>query len=195
MGRNRIKSNFYATSIRKYEPISDEEYEELSDWSKEFIGNSRYWFVEHELPDGRLYSGHSTQHPTKLTKDDLPPDYTLMNAMKGYIRTAGVKGLVYRRSPFHNHTFRDDWLYISYTHPLDEYVVGFEDGSTFSESDEHIYGNDIVDFIAAVNKWSPAYDTSRIMGEMVEQYNAYCDEMNEMQFIHCDKIEKFEDLL
>ena len=196
MSKNRIKQNFYATSIRKFERIPQDTWDAMTDEQKEWyrIG---YWYNEYELPDGRLYAGWSTQHPTKLTKDDLPEDYIFISGYKkrGYMRTAGVKGLVYKRSPFHNHTFKDDFLYISYTKPLGEYVDGYDKGSTYAECDEYIFGNDIVDFIVAVDKWSPEIDTSRIKEEMVEQYNAYCDEMSCWPHYQCKKIEKFEDLL
>lgn len=191
MNNSRIKQNFYTIDGYKYEKIPPEEKERLKE--DEYWKYRSYWNVHYSLPDGRLYAGWGLRYPTKLTKDDLPPDYTYMSNYKkhGYIRTAGVKSLVYKRSSFHNHTFKDDFLFISYTKDLGEYVSGFEAGSTYLEADEYIFGNDIIDFIVAVDKYSPDIDTTTIKQQMVEQYNMYCDEMEEPD----KKISDFGELL
>ena len=152
-----------------------------------------YWYVHKELPDGRLYSGWSFQHPTKLKAEDLPMYYVYLSNYKkhGYIRADGVVDLVYKPSPFHNHSFKDDMLYISYTKNIHPY---FPD-SIWEECDEYIFGSDIVDFIFAVETWSPQVDVTEIKQRMVEQYNLYCEEMiSWSRFGEYKKINKLEDL-
>lgn len=192
----RIKANFYTIDGYKMERISRAMRESLPDDSP--LKNKQYYYKFMELPDGRLYSGWGFKYPTNITAEDLPEDYILMHNYKkhGYIRASGIKGLVYSRSPFHNHTFKDDFLYISYKKELKHCVKGYGEGSAFAECDEYIFGNDIVDFIAAAKKYSPLYNLSDIEDAMVEQYNMYCDEMNEhgFDFIKHEKIERFEEL-
>lgn len=183
----RIKANFYMIGGYKYQRITKADRENMSPEEREAWKDKQYWFVRKYLPDGRLYSGWRFSHPTKLTAEDLPAYYILLTNYKkyGYIRTAGVKGLIYHPSPFHNHAFKDDFLFISYDHQLGEY----NEATTWDECDEYIFGNDIVKFIAAVDIWSPGIDMSKIKKMMVDQYNAYCDEVG-----HSNKIENFENL-
>ena len=180
MPKKRINANFYTISGYKMERIPKEDKERLKD--DPYWKNHDYWLVEKSLPDGRLYSGWGVSHPTKITAEDLPPDYMLTHNHKkrGYIRTAGVVSLVYKPSPFHNHTYKDDFVYISYTKDLSEYDLGWGENSVYWHCDEYLFGSDIVDFIFAVEKNSPGVDVTDIKRRMVEQYNAYCDEMTEM---------------
>lgn len=189
----RIKANFYMIDGNRLEKITASDRAALSPESQAYWSDKEYWYVNKKLPDGRLYSGWGFQHPTKLTPKDLPPDYILLNNYKkhGYIRTAGVKDLLYHPSLFHNHAFKDDFLYISYSEPLGEY--DYE--TTFKKCDEYIFGNDIVDFIFAVEKWSPEIDVQNIKQQMVAQYNLYCDEMSGFSFGWTyKKINELEDL-
>lgn len=198
MSKSRIKRNFYLKSGYDFKKITKADREKMTEEEKEYWKNKNYWYVFKELPDGRLYAGWGFAHPTKLTKDDLPPDYILLTNYKkcGYIRTAGVKSLIYHESPFHNHTYKDDFLYISYTQDLGEYNPSRDDDGTFQQCDEYIFGNDIVDFILAVEKWSPEIDVTDIKERMVDQYNAYIDEMNRWEHIQqYHKIDKLEDLI
>lgn len=187
----KLNANFYALYYYRYERIPPEEKQKLRDaWAKEGqVWDERdYWMVKHELPDGRLYSGWDRPRATKIRADDLPAYYVEMYDYKkrGYLRAAGVVSLVYHPSPFHNHTFRDDFIYISYTKDLGEY----KHDVTFQECDEYIWGHDIVDFIKAVEIWSPEIEVEDIKMRMVEQYNLYCDEVKEGD----GKIERFEEL-
>lgn len=198
MAKKRIKQNFYTVSAEKFERITKNDREAMSEEEKSYWQYKDFWYVTKRLPDNRLYAGWGWQHPTKLTPDDLPDNYILLTNHKkhGYIRTHGVVDIVYHPSPFHNHTFKDDFLYISYTKPLGEYVGGFASNSTIVNCDEYIFGNDIIDFIFAVEKNSPDVNVADIKRRMVEQYNAYCDEMNEWKHLpKHKKIEKLEDLL
>lgn len=193
----RIKQNFYTVYSYVFEPITKADRDAMNDEQREYWENKEYWYVKHELPDGRLYAGWGSRYPTKITAADLPEDYIRVHEYRknGYIRTAGVVDLIYHPSPFHNHTFKDDFLYISYTKPFGEYKGGFEKDSTIETCDEYIFGNDIVSFIFAVEKYSPNVDVGDIKRRMVEQYNAYCDEMNEWKYLpKHEKIERLEDL-
>lgn len=193
--KKRIKSNFYTDCYFALEPIPSEKLQELREADDYWKYRTRY-YVKRKLPDNRLYSGWSKIHPTKITPSDLPPDYILLHNYKkhGYIRTAGVVDVVYHPSPFHNHAFKDDFLYISYTSVLGEYKEGYGEDSTFIKCDEYIFGNDIVDFVLAAEKNSPQFDFSEVKKKMVDQYNAYCDEMNEWpagpRHNHIDKLEE-----
>ena len=193
----KISSNFYLIDGYHFQRITKEDREKMSEEERTYWIDKNYWYVEKKLPDGRLYSGNGFSHPTKLTAKDLPEDYILLTNYKkhGYIRASGVKDLIYSPSPFHNHAFKDDFLYISYTIPLGEYVSGWEKNSTYNRCDEYIFGNDIVNFIFAVEKWSPDYDVTQIKRDMVKQYNLYCDEMSSWRSTYnYKKIERLEEL-
>lgn len=174
-----------------YVKITQADRDAMSDEEREYWKNKRYWNVFKVLPDHRLYSGWSFAHPTKLTPDDLPEDYILLDNYKkhGYIRSSGVKSIIYNPSPFHNHAYKDDILYISYTKDLGKYVPGLVEGSTYCECDEYIFGNDIIDFVKALDKYSPEIDTTDIKKRMVDQYNAYYEEMGKDH-----KIQDFKEL-
>jgi len=191
----RIKQNFYTLRGYSFEKIPKEDREKLK--NDKYWSGKEYWHVEKSLPDNRLYAGWGFRYPTKLTPEDLPEDFIYISNYKkcGYIRTSGVKSLVYHPSYFHNHAFKDDFLYISYSKDLGEYKHGYEDGSTYKECDEYIFGDDIIYFIAAVDKYSPEINTEDIKKKMVEQYNLYCDEMAEWQCQHAEKVIGFEELL
>lgn len=195
----RIKANFYRKDYYRYERIPPDEKQKIRDAYAAAGGTwdeGDYWMVKHELPDGRLYSGSHTPRPTKITPDDLPAYYIEMRDYKqrGYIKALDVTSVVYKPSPFHNHSFKDDSLYISYTKDL----TGLDRDELYEQCDEWIWGYDIIDFIRGMEIWSPEVDVSQIKQQMVEQYNAYVDCMNEWDFKHDikrDYIERFEDLL
>ena len=198
MSKNRIKQNFYTVKALDFKSITKADREKMSEEEKEYWKDKHFWYVSKTLPDGRLYAGWGSRYPTKLTPADLPDDYIRNYDYKknGFIRTSGVKDLVYAPAPFHNHAFKDDYLYISYGKKLPPYkAADWGEGSTYAECDEYIWGNNIVDFIFAVEKNSPDVNVADIKRRMVEQYNAYCDEMNEWGYLpkHI-KIKKLEDL-
>ena len=193
----RIKQNFYTISAYNMVRITKADREEMNDEDREYWKDKDYWYVKKKLPDNRLYAGWGSRYPTKLTPTDLPDDYILTSDYKkyGYIRTAGVVDLVYHPSVWHNHSFKDDFIYISYTKPLGEYKEGLGEGSTFRQCDEYIWGNDIVSFILAAEKNSPQVDVSGVKQRMTEQYNDYVDEMNRIGFgEQYKRIDRLEDL-
>ena len=197
--RKRIRSNFYMIDGYQHVRYTEKEKEEIL---REY-GNSEmtyeisdYHYVLRSLPDGRLYSGWGFQYPTSITIDDLPDDYILLNNYKkhGYIRTSGVKDLMYKPSVSHNHHFKDDFIYISYTKEFADRSENENDNwwdLAFDECDEYIFGNDIVNFILAVERNSPDVDVSEIKRMMVEQYNACCDEVYDGK----NHIETLEELI
>lgn len=184
--------NFYTIDGYKMVRITKDDIEKMTEEEKEYWRYKKYWYVKKSLPDGRLYAGDGFTYPTKITPKDLPDDYIEVFDYKkhGYIRTKGIKGLIYKPSPFHNHSFKDDFLYISYTKKLGAYVSGFDENSTFAQCDEYLFGSDILDFIDAAYVWSPEIDTTKIRKQMVEQYNAFCEEIGRKN----DKIKDFSEL-
>ena len=200
MSKKHIKQNFYTVEALKFQRITQADREKMNDEERDYWSDKSHWYINKKLPNGRLYAGWGSRYPTKLTPEDLPDDYIRNYDYKknGFIRTKGVKDLIYVPSPFHNHTFKDDFLYISYNKKLPEYKADdWGDGSTYSECDEYIWGPGIVDFILAVEKNSPDVDVADIKRRMVEQYNAYIDEMSiwsNINGVPKNKIEKLEDL-
>ena len=181
----RCRANFYRIDYYRYEKIPEDSKQRLRDAyaaAGEKWDETKYWLVKHKLPEGRLYSGSTRPRPTKITADDLPAYYIEMHDYKqrGYIKALDVKSVVYKPSPFHNHAFKDDSLYISYTKDLS----GFDRDELYEQCDEWIWGHDIIDFIRGMEIWSPEVDVSQIKQQMVEQYNAYVDCMQEWGFRH-----------
>ena len=153
-----------------------------------------YIYVHNEIPEGYLYSGWGTGRKTKIKPDDLPESFVYLGNYKkhGYLQTAGVTDIAYKPSPFHNHTFKDDFLYLSYHGEV--ILKGVWDNSVY---DEYVFGNDIVDVIFSIEKWNPVLKdkVDIIKKQMVDQYNAYCDEMERFNFQTPKKIKELKDLL
>ena len=154
----------------------------------------KFVYTHNEIPEGYLYSGWGTGRKTKIKSDDLPESFVYLGNYKkhGYLQTAGVTDIAYKPSPFHNHTFKDDFLYLSYNGEV--VLKGVWEKSIY---DEYVFGNDIVDVIFSIEKFNPDLKekTDAIKKRMVEQYNAYCDEMEHFAFQRPQKINKLEDLL
>lgn len=146
------------------------------------IIHEKYVYCFCEIPGGFLYSGWATGIKTKIKASDLPKSYVyLFNYKKhGYLETAGVKDIHYIPSKFHNHAFKDDFLFLSY----DE-AKKLSDNTTFEKAcqncDEYVFGNDIINVIRNVEKNNK--DNAELQGKlnniknmMCEQYNAYVKE-------------------
>lgn len=143
------------------------------------------------LPNGYLFSGWGTGRRTKITPSDLPESYVkVTNYHKpGYLKASGVKDLVYKESPFHNHTFKDDFLYISYHRRITH--IGHE----YEGADEYIFGHDIINVIEAIEKYSPEFPPAKIKNikeRMVIQYNAFVEECG--SHLGMKKISTLDDL-
>ena len=102
-----------------------------------------------------LYS--KGKYKTKITADDLPEDYIKIHSrviwyMEGYLKTSGIVDMQYRWVKI-THFFKDDSLYISYKHKLEEKKDkwGFID---YVDYDVCICGNDIPHIILAAEKYS-----------------------------------------
>lgn len=113
-----------------------------------------YVMYNDTLPDGRLDAARSRIFPTKLTAADMPESYCHLAGYKkpGYIRTDGVTKLVYHPSPFHNHSFKDDFLYIFYDGDIEGAKVTTDSRGLVTSSDECVFGNDIIDNFLCVRK-------------------------------------------
>ena len=186
--------------------IPKKNLKKAKEWLKERniqMSTEKYVYIERSLPDGYLYAGWRTKRRTKIKPEDLPESYVKITNYKklGYLDTANVCDVVYKPSPFHNHTFKDDFLYISYTEPFAQegHLTG---DRLFSACDEYIFGNSIIPVIAGIEKNNPDNQDLQeriktIKQQMVQQYNLYVDEMtnNGWRTQIPKKIERFEDLL
>lgn len=143
----------------------------------------RYTYKEVKDEDGYLMSGWRTGRRTKIKAEDLPESFIRVTSYKknGYIDTAKVIDVAYKRSPFHNHTYKDDFLMIAYEG--DKMLDTSSSDSLFSSCHEYIFGNDIIDVVFAIEKNNKENaevqkKIQKIKSEMVEQYNAFVDEMS-----------------
>ena len=163
------------------------------------IRYDKYVVQKYKQENGCLYSGWKTGIKTKIKPEDLPKSYVYINNYKknGYLETAGVVDIMYTPSIFHNHTFKDDLLLISYTKQMDE-TISFD--SCIAQADEYIFGNDIIQVIENIEKNNQNNESlqkklSVIKKQMVEQYNKYVDEMNETFNRQLCEISSFDQLL
>ena len=108
------------------------------------------------------------RYPTKITVDDLPEDYLKIHSralwyMIGFIKTSGVKDIKYSWVK-ENHLFKDDYIYLSYHGPISQQTdkYGF---TNFTDYDVCVCGNDIVDIVLWVEKYS-GIDTTEVRKEI-----------------------------
>ena len=134
--------------------------------------------TKYELPDNRLYSGWGSRHPTKITPADLPEWYVLMTNYKkhGYLSTRGIKNIYYSPNIFDNHWLKDAFLYISYDDGIKinetSHIIC---GENFNES---IFGNDILNALFGIEKYSPNIDTAPAWNGILNDYNKYARHEN-----------------
>lgn len=122
--------------------------------------------------------GRKGTYPTKIKAEDLPEWFTYVYIHKnyGYLSAKDVKGLSYH--PFYafdNHMYKDDSLFISYSHELDK-EMGLNDRIYGRDYDFTLWGSTIVDFVDAVGKYSN-FDVSEIKTEL-EKKRAWYEEKN-----------------
>lgn len=180
------KLQYNCFSVKGYIPKGKlaEAKEKLKE--KEFqIHHDRYTYMHFEIPGGYLYSGWKSGRKTKIKPEDLPDSYVyLCNYKKeGYLETAGVVDVEYKPCIFHNHSYKDDFLFISYTKELPYLESGKSSDDVFNACDEYIFGNDILVAIRGIernNQDNKELQTKiqKIKSAMVDQYNAFVDEMN-----------------
>lgn len=150
------------------------------------------WYYQ-ELPNGWLYSTKGKGlHPTKITAADLPKSYFHFTNYKRprYINTAGIKSLYYKGSPFDNHYFKDDDVMFSYHGEID----GTNWDTLLETSDSFVWGNEIVPFVAMVEKYS-GLDVTEIKQQIVDHYNWVCDRNKDNQWLSSRPVARFEELL
>lgn len=123
-------------------------------------------------PNGWLFS--LGQHPTKIKVEDLPEWYVHVYLYKqwSYLRAEGVKYLQYKANEFTNHMFKDDVLYISYKNPI---VPSSAPWTWYEGHDVRLYGGSIIQFIIAVDKYSPEVDTMPVK-EAIEKKRLWLKE-------------------
>lgn len=157
-----------------------------------YLSYDKYTYVKHATEDGTLYSGWKTGRKTKIRPEDLPVTYVRCHNYKknGYVETASVVDVVYKPSPFHNHTYKDDFIFISYTKTMNP------NEEMWDQCDEYIFGGDIVDVVFGIEKNNPELKDKiqAIKDAMVVQYNLYVDEMSQWPHNTTTKIEKLEDI-
>ena len=137
-------------------------------------------FIYRTIPGGYLYSTLRPGAKTKIKPEDLPADY---------IKTSSVKDIMYVESPFHNHSFKDDYLYVSYNELINRRNM-YDIKVCLS-----VRGQDIIPVLLGIEKNSHI-DTEIIQNikeRMVKQYNAYVDESNGI--FNLSKIETFDQLI
>lgn len=165
------------------------------------IDYDKYVYTYCQIPEGYLYSGWKTGRKTKIKPEDLPDSYVQITNYKknGYIETKGVTDIFYHPSVFHNHTFKDDFLYLSYSKEFTKEELDDHMG-LYSLCDEYVFGNDILTVICGIEKNNPdnqaIQDKIRtIKQQLVNQYNAYVNEMNTDWGKNLKYIEDFNELV
>lgn len=117
-------------------------------------------YISREGENGTLWSMGT--HPTKIRVKDLPDHYIyvyLYGSWK-FLSSKGVKYMYYIPNNWVNHFLKDDVLYISYNKPL-EIKTGRWGNETCDNYDIALFGNSILDFVAAAKYYS-GYDTAGI---------------------------------
>lgn len=181
MTKKKIASNFYTIDSYK--------------WVRE---NGDFHSEMQSLPGNRLYSGWGTQHPTKITPEDLPEWYVYLSDYRkhGYLNVKGVTAVAYINSPFDNHWLKDADLCISYT--LDHFDVpeptwgrhqnGWMDMCEWDiKNNIRVWGNDILTALKGIMTYSPNIDVGSVMDGIITDYNAYADDSN--KWPHNQKME------
>lgn len=108
------------------------------------------------------------KYPTKLTYWDLPKSFLpgVYYGTKGYLRTNKVKGLWYKPCYHTNHMFKDDFLFISYQHPISSCpLFDIYTNPDTKYFDEAIHGGIIPHFLRFAEHYS-FYDCSPIWDQI-----------------------------
>ena len=143
-----------------------------------------------ELKNNCLYS--NLRYPTKITPEDLPEWFVKGRYYKnhGFLSAKGVVDLVYKPNMWINHMFRDDSLYISFNKPIVEVEEEFfgRMRKDYKDYDYVIEGTYVVDFVAAVKKYSD-FNTSEIEKAILEKVIYYKNKFpTEYESENADKI-------
>lgn len=156
-----------------------------------FVDIKKYMFIYRTIPGGYLYSTLKPGAKTKIKPEDLPDDYIEIHVSgyTDYIKTSSVKDIMYVESPFHNHAFKDDCLYISYNELINR--GNMHDIKVCLP----VRGRDIVSVLLGIEKNShiDSKIIQSIKERMVKQYNAYVEESN--KYLNLTKIDSFNELI
>lgn len=130
----------------------------------------RVW-KNHELrliqnEDFTLFSGH---HKTKIVEEVLPEWYVFGRYYKmwGFLSTKGITDLLYIPNLWINHFLKDDCLLISYGGKIEEHPDSI-DFDKYSDVDERVWGNEILDVLKGAEKFS-GYDIAPIVEQIREK--------------------------
>ena len=144
-------------------------------------GHHQYIQDEH----GYLYA--QAIYPTRIRPEDLPPWYVYGRYYKrfGYLSAKGVRDMVYRPSRFSNHYLKDDCLMVSYNAPIMPHESEGVSLDHYIGWDEHIWGNDMLDFIRAARQYS-GYDITPLVKQLQQKADwmsgAFPDEFADFTF-------------
>lgn len=114
------------------------------------------------------------KYPTKLTENDIHDTYSFFPGnyygVHGYMRINHIKGLWYQPCYHTNHMFKDDFLYISYHHPITSCpsLYTFSPQPEQTEYDEFVSGYTIIWFLSKV-EIDTLYQDHDIWGQIEEK--------------------------
>lgn len=117
-----------------------------------------YVYDGYLLADGRYH--------TKITPEELPESFVFYsNSLynMGFLDSAGVIDIKYVPNLWINHFLRDDYIVISYRGK-----IGEQKDYVYENGDFKIFGNDMLDFLAAARKYSD-FDISGIIEGIKEK--------------------------
>lgn len=134
-------------------------------------------FNDTRLPEGYLYA--NGRNRTKIKPEDLPEHYIplLVYKVNGYITVDGIKDVVYKPNYWINHMHKDDFLYISYSTPI-ESEVNAQGRTEYYNYDAILWGGNIVKFIREVRKHG-GYNIEPIAAEVIKKEKFFIEKYPE----------------
>lgn len=119
-----------------------------------------------------LLRNRDTGRSTKLLEEDLPEWYYKNYAYREwYYNLKGITDIAFHPSPFDNHISKDSRIYLHYHGKLkkDKNECPINE----DEWDSHTWRCSIVNFINAVDKYSPYINTKKIKAQINLVYDQY----------------------
>lgn len=145
----------------------------------------RYDKENHEHYFEYVYNGFlraDDRHNTKIRPEDLPASFVYFansTRFNGLVDSAGVVDMKYVPNLWINHFLRDDYIIISYRGKIEE-----EKDFNYANEDFRIFGNDLLDFLAAAHIYS-GYDISEIKQGIKEKLKIL-KEKHPVEFGNCN---------
>ena len=133
-------------------------------------------YNEEKLENNYLFSYKTRITKTKITPDDLPESYikVYFRGNIRYINAANIKSIIYKPNYIFNHVHKDDFIFFSYNKPISINMnANFIDEKIW-DYDNYIWGNSIIDFVKAVEKYS-GLDVSNIIKEIKNKEKWFYD--------------------